>query len=288
MSVSLRSVLPNRSPMAALAALPVCASPLCPRPPSLWQRWWARNEGVSFHQRWYCSPRCFQEGIHRYLEHAAFAFSRRAPRPNRLPLGLILLSQGDISHGQLRDALERQRTEKSGMLGEWLVKLGAVTEQQVLAAVAAQQGCPLFPLPEPQLVPARMYWPELLMHRYSAVPVFHNEPRSILYVGFLQQVDHAFLLCLEAMVRCRTRPCILPGQAYDRQLKMRAFSIENDTITIHQRQSRMEMTRTISNYAEQAGAERCSMSCCGDRLWTRLEAAGDRQVDLLFRLPASP
>jgi hypothetical protein len=198
---------------------------------------------------------------------------------------LILLSQGDITHAQLREALEWQRAKKSGKLGEWLVKLGAVTEDQVLAAVAAQQGCPLFPLQEPQRVPPRMYWPELLMHRYSAVPVFHSELHASLYVGFLQQVDHAFLLSLEEMLRCRARPCILPSPAYDRQLKMRAFSMEGETIAIHQRQSRIEMTRTICNYAEQARAERCLMSCCGDRLWTRLEAAGEHHLDLLFRMP---
>ena len=70
MSLSLRSVLPLSSPLAALTALPVCASPFCPRPPSLWQRWWARHDGIWLQERWYCSLECFQAGVFRRLEGA--------------------------------------------------------------------------------------------------------------------------------------------------------------------------------------------------------------------------
>lgn len=285
MSLSLRAVLPSASPMAALAALPTCASPACPRPASLWQRWWARNEGVWIHQDWYCSLDCFQAGLFRRLEQAALAGPQSARRAHRLPLGLVLLSQGDITGEQLRQALDRQRAAKRGRIGEWLVEMGVVTEAQVTAALAAQQGCPLFPLPEPQRLPERMYWPEPLVERYGAAPVFHDPVQSSLYVGFRERVDHGFLLSVEQMLRCRTRPCILPPPAYRRQLELRAFLGESESIVIHQPQSGLEMTRTITNYAEQVHAERCSIARCGDRLWTRLESFGGRHVDFLFRLP---
>ena len=286
MSLSLRAVLPGSSPISALAALPSCASPFCPRPPTLWQRWWARHEGVRLDQRWYCSLECFQVGLFRRLEQAALAAPPSALRPNRLPLGLILLSQGNITGQQLREALARQRAAKSGKLGEWLIQLGAVDEPQVTAALAAQQGCPLFPLTEPQAVPAKMYWPEPLVERYRAAPVFYNPAQSSLYVGFLERVDHAFLLALEQMLGCRTQPCILPLSAYKKQLQLRAATVESETIVIHQRQSGIEMTRTLANYAEQVHAQRCSMACCDDLLWTRLESAGGSHVDFLFRRPA--
>jgi len=271
--------------MAALAALPSCASPFCPRPPTLWQRWWARHEGVRLNQNWYCSLECFQVGLLRRLEQAALAGPPNPPRPNRLPLGLILLSQGNITGQQLREALARQRTAKSGKLGEWLIRMGAVGEAEVTSALAAQQGCPLFPLPEPQAVPPRMYWPEPLVERYRAVPAFHNRAQSSLYVGFLERVDHAFLLALEQMLRCRTQPCILPLSAYKKQRTMRAVTVESETIVIHQRQSGIEMTRTLGNYAEQVRAERCSVAGCDDQLWIRLESTGGRHVDFLFRRP---
>jgi hypothetical protein len=286
MSLSLRAVLPSSSPMAALAALPICASPFCPKPPTLWQRWWARHEGIWLHGGWYCSVSCFEAGVFHRLEHAALAAPRSAARRSRLPLGLILLSQGEITSEQLRDALERQRAAGSGKLGEWLIRMGAVGEPQVAAAVAAQQGCPLFPMQEPQCVPAKMYWPEPLIQRYRAVPVFHNRAQSSLYVGFLERVDHAFLLSLEQMLRCRTQPCILPEAAYRRQLELRSFAVENETIVIPQRQNGIEMTRTIANYAEQIHAGRCAITCCGDYLWVRLESSAT-VVDFLFRVPTA-
>ncbi|MGB8885552.1 MAG: hypothetical protein WCC87_02465 [Candidatus Korobacteraceae bacterium] len=285
MSVSLRSVLPLSSPLAALTALPVCASPFCPRPPTLWQRWWARHEGVWLQDRWYCSPDCFRVGVFRRLEVAAYA-RRRDPRPNRLPLGLVLLSQGDITASQLREALELQRTAQAGKLGEWLIKLGAVSPQQVITALAVQQGCPVFPAQECQALPAAMHWPDALLQRYRAVPIFFNRIQSSLYVGFLETVSHTWLYSLEQMLRCRTQPCIVPAATYQRQLEWQMRTIESETVMINQRQNSVEMAQTIGNYAQQIHAERCSLTACDDHLWTRLEGSGSFHVDFLFRLPA--
>lgn len=284
MSLSLRSVLPLSSPMAALTALPTCASPFCPRPPSLWQRWWARHEGVWLQERWYCSLDCFQVGVFRRLESAASA-RKRDPKPNRLPLGLVLLSQGDITDRQLREALELQSKSKSGKLGEWLVKMGAVSEQQVTTALAVQQGCPVFPAREYQSLPATMHWPDPLVHSYRAVPVFYNRAQSSLYVGFVERISHALLYSLEQMLRCRTQPCIVPSSTYERQLEWQTRSVEGETVVINQRLNGIEMTQTIGNYAQQVRAERCSLTCCEDHLWTRLERSNGFHVDFLFRAP---
>ena len=284
MSLSLRSVLPLSSPMAALATLPTCASPFCPRPPSLWQRWWARHEGIWLGERWYCSPDCFQVGVFRRLEGAVFA-TRRDPKPNRLPLGLVLLSQGDISDAQLRQALQRQRAAQSGKLGEWLVTMGAVSEQQITAALAVQQGCPVFPASQCRPLPAAIHWPTPLVHSYGAVPVFYNRAHSSLYVGFRQGISHPFLYSLEQVLRCRTQPCIVSSSTYQKQLEWQTHWVDGETVVINQRQNGIEMTQTIGNYAQQVHAERCSLTSCEDHLWIRLERVSGFHVDFLFRLP---
>ena len=63
-------------------------------------------------------------------------------------------------------------------------------------------------------------------------------------------------------------------------------SIESETVVINQSQNGIEMTRTIGNYAQQIRAERCSLTCCDDHLWTRLERTTDFHLDFLFRIPA--
>ncbi len=285
MSLSLRTVLPATSPIAALQNLPVCASPCCPRPATLWQRWWARHEGIWLHEHWYCSPECFHAGLYRRLEQAALAGPRAAASTSRLPLGLVLLSQGDITPQQLRQALQSQALTRTGKIGEWLIKMGAVTEQQVTGALAAQQGCGVFSVQDPQWLPTKLQWPESLALRYRALPVFHNPAQSLLYVGHLDQVDRSFLFCVEQMLRCRTQPCIVPAETYRRQWELSARELQAESIDIPQPQSSVEMIRTIGNYARQVRAERCSIVCCADRLWTRLEPARGIQLDLLFGLP---
>ena len=287
MSLSLRAVLPvAASPITALQSLPVCASPHCPRPATLWQRWWARREGVWLHDHWYCSAGCFHAGLYRRLEQAAWSKPRASAGRNRLPLGLLMLSLGEITAEQLRQALSLQRRSHSGRIGEWLVGMGAVNEHQVTAALAAQQGCPVFLGREPQLLPPRLQWPELLARRYRALPVFYNPAQSRLFVGFLEQVDRSFLLSVEQVLRCRTQPCMVSRETYETQLDLGARDATAHAVEIHERQSCIEMMRMIGNYAEQIHAERCSIVRCEDRLWTRLEAAPGNPLDLVFSVSA--
>jgi hypothetical protein len=251
----------------------------------LWQRWWARHEGVRLQKQWYCSSECFQEGLLRRLNELAVLAPRRRPQPTRTPLGLVLLSQGAITAGQLRDALEAQRKAGSGLLGEWLIRMGAILEPQVTSALAVQQGCPMFPVREVQPLPATMHWPAPLTERYRAVPVFYNPLHSNLYVGFLEGVHHGFLYSLERMLECRTQPCIMVPSAFRENVERQRTPEKNETIVIQQRQSAIEMTRTIANYAAQVHAEGCGITWCDDHLWIRLAGPDVFHVDFLFRLP---
>ncbi len=285
MSLSLRAMLPTSSPLATLAALPACANAFCPRPPTLWQRWWARHEGMQLQKRWYCSPECFQEGLLRRLNELAMLAPRQASQPTRTPLGLVLLSQGAITARQLRAALEAQRRAGSGLLGEWLIRMGAISEPQVTSALAVQQGCPVFAGREPRSLPVAMHWPAPLTQSYRAVPVFYNPAQGDLYVGFLEGVHHGFLYSLERMLDCRTQPCILEPAAFRENVERQAWPGKNETIVIQQRQSAIEMTRTIANYAGQVHAESCGITWCDDHLWIRLARPDVSHVDFLFRLP---
>ena len=202
-----------------------------------------------------------------------------------MPLGLILLSQGAITAEQLRLALERQRSARRGKIGEWLVEMGVVAEEQVTSALAAQQGCPVFAPRDPQALPAAMHWPKPLTEIYRAVPVFYNPAQSALYVGFLEGVDHVFLNSVERMLQCRTDPCIVPPAVFRQNLELRPSPRSSETIVIHQRQNSFEMAQAIDNYAQQVRAQRCLLTLCGAHLWIRLGCPTGFHVDFLFRTP---
>lgn len=58
-----------------------------------------------------------------------------------LKLGEILLQHGLINEGQLREAIQVQKKEQ-GRIGEILIKLGFLTEEDIVAALGTQLGIP--------------------------------------------------------------------------------------------------------------------------------------------------
>ena len=66
-------------------------------------------------------------------------------RINNKTLGELLLDRGIINQPQLDQALELQRA-KGGLIGESLVGLGFVKEEDIAQALTAQYGFPYLPL----------------------------------------------------------------------------------------------------------------------------------------------
>ncbi len=75
------------------------------------------------------------------------------PKDKYLKLGDMLLREGFITQEQLQKALETQNKE-GGRLGEILVKMGAVKEEQVVSTLGKQLGIPYFSLGTGMLKPA--------------------------------------------------------------------------------------------------------------------------------------
>ncbi len=285
MPVSLRSVLPGSLPITGLTSLPTLRPPALPASAKFVATLvGAARRHLAGRQLVLLLGLLLLRPLRR-LEKLAEPRLRRTPRVSRLPLGLILLSQGAITAEQLRLALAMQRSARRGKIGEWLVGMGAVAEEQVTNALAAQQGCPVFAPRDPQALPAAMHWPKPLTEIYRAMPVFYNPAQSALYVGFLEGVDHAFLYSVERMLQCRTDPCIVPPAVFRQNLELRPSPRSSETIVIHQRQNSFEMAQAINNYAQQVRAQRCLLTLCGAHLWIRLRCPTRFHVDFLFRAP---
>ncbi len=67
-------------------------------------------------------------------------------------LGELLIEQGIITQAQLEAALQAQR-EKGGLIGEILVILGIVKEEDIAQSLTAQYGFPYLPLANYELNP---------------------------------------------------------------------------------------------------------------------------------------
>ena len=269
----------------AVPSLPCCASPGCLRPPTLWQRWWSRNEGIACEADWYCSPECFSTGLAPRVEALARAPIRAHVLRQRFPLGLILLEQGIISQHQLQAALRCQRQAGAGRIGEWLRRNGAATEADIASTLALQQNCPVFSsIPAPSF-PAAMQFPLLLIRCYGGVPLYFSGAASTLYLGFNAPLSHSLLRAAAHILRCCIEPCIVTESLHRAAVQRWGETWRGDALCIEQCQSAAEMTRTIASYAEQAKASGCRLARCEQHLWARL--FGDAgSLDLLFRVPA--
>lgn len=280
---SLASRVTQSLPGLALLNLPVCANSACLRPPTLWQRWWARHEGIQFERAWYCSAECFTSGLLSRVDALALPSTPDRFSQPRFPLGLILLEQGVISEQQLQEALAGQRCGGHGRIGEWLVRAGAATEVEVTNALSLQQNCPVFAKATIESFPETMQFPSLLMRNYGGVPVYFSVAAGTLYLAFAGPLDRSLLRAAGHLMRCRIEPCIVSEAVHDAALARWQAELRGVAVRIEQRQSTREMARAIAGYAEQSRASACAIVRCHDYLWTRLY--GDvRTLDLLFRV----
>ena len=284
MNRQLRSRVSTSLPVG-IFALPICANRQCLRPPTVWQRWWARNEGIRFESEWFCSVDCFAAGLLPRLTTLSAEERLHRPTANRLPLGLILLSRGSITSEQLRQALKLQREAAAGRIGEWLVRTGAATSRDVVNALAEQQGCPVFAPAGAQRFPEHFTLPLPLIRHYGGVPVFFSSAANSAYLGFAGRLSHSLLRAAEHVTGCRVKPCIISDAKYRTMVERWSGSISAQTVAVEQGLSPLEIGRSVASYAQQTAAETCALSRCEQHVWVRL-ASRTALIDLLFRVTA--
>ena len=177
-----------------------CANPGCG---SGWLHLWRSRQSPVFEGGWNCSPDCtaarVATAVRRELE------GRGLPQENhrhRVPLGLVMLEQGWITAGQLRQALDAQRVAGAGRLGQWLVRKQGVSEQLVTRALGLQWSCPVLPLEFHDAEALTVLLPRLFVDAFGALPLRVAAGR-LLYLGFDDRLDPVVALGVERMTGLR-------------------------------------------------------------------------------------
>jgi len=264
--------------------LPGCGNPACTAKP-LMQAVSKRNMGVRLFELWFCSPDCFENGAQQKIVELLSARDKHEnPPTSRMPLGLLLLSRGILSHEQLKTALDHQRASGANF-GDAVQELGFATQQHVTAAVAAQWACPVFSLGDRPL-PAEVHIPRCLLELYGMLPVHFSQIGRRLMVGFVTRVQHHILYTIERMTSCTATPCFITATEYRQHMQSLAVATTENEL-VFERTSRLgdsfaEIAKLVRNYVSQAGAEEARFGMCGDYLWVRI--LGHQEMDLLFRM----
>lgn len=266
--------------------LPYCGQPGCSLARRLWRRvrWW--NGTIRLHGMRYCAPQCFEHAAGQRFRHICSLSAPAQAVQHRIPLGLLMLSRGQLSNRQLRSALEAQRASGSHRLGEWLEKLGFADEQQITTALGLQWACPVLPARVNldyrcvRLIPFR------ILQSYRMLPIQFVEATRTFYVAFSEGIDYGVLNAVEQMLDCRTEACLVNRSTMDQALEQIGRDRSAADLLFEGWRHALEMAHITTGYVLKLGAQNVRVVACGHYIWVRL-CAGREIANLIFRPPGS-
>jgi|SRR5579883_282205 hypothetical protein len=198
---------------ATSALFPQCGNPNCK---SGWLRLWRSRDVPVFEGKWACSTLCARELIESaVLREVHGGMGAPVVHQHRVPLGLLLLSQKQITQEQLRRALDAQAKAGTGRLGEWLVRQKAAAPEQVARALAAQWGCPVLSVDNFHAAMMAPALPRLLADSFGVLPL-RTAGQTLLYLAFESRPDSCITLALERMTGLKCEAGVLCDSEFER------------------------------------------------------------------------
>jgi hypothetical protein len=198
------------------------------------------------------------------IENWAPAHGERALR---MPLGLILLSRGWITHRELQEALAAQRRAGSGRIGEWLGRLHGISEETIAKALGIQWNCAVLPHGMRALEFAPLQIPTFLRRHYG-LALLRQGPDAALYLAGRYRAEHAAARAMEHMLREPVHAAFLEDSAWSFE---QAEAAEN-TELLHP--GRNGVVASIGELIERARPGDARLVRMHDHLWLRLWLAG--------------
>jgi len=189
------SVAVGPSPQRRLCGNVECAS--------TWTAPWRNRRRPIFEGQWGCSGRCVlamvKAAVNRELGEGEETV---VPHRHRVPLGLVMLAQGWITHPQLRQALEAQRANGSGRIGDWLVAECGLETEQITRGLSMQWSCPVLSTKgfEPEAIALAV--PRIFVKEFGALPL-RVAGHRILYLAFEDRLDASTALAVEQMTELK-------------------------------------------------------------------------------------
>jgi hypothetical protein len=178
---------------------------------------WRSRRRLVFEGRFGCKGGCIESMIRAAIVREGTARRRSAvlePHRHRVPLGLILLSQGWITHPQLQKALEAQRRKGTGRIGDWLVSECGLDVERVTRALGVQWNCPVLTSDgfSPQAM--AMVLPRVFVKEYGILPL-RIAGGKILYLGFKANLDASVAFATERMSGLRIESGVVPEGEFE-------------------------------------------------------------------------
>jgi hypothetical protein len=233
-----------------------------------WLQLFRKRSYPRFEEKWACSADCMEQilgdAIRSQIESWEPAAAERALR---MPLGLILLSRGWISHRELQEALAAQRRTGNGRIGEWLGRLHGVSEGTIAKALGIQWNCAVLPhgMPGLEFAPSRI--PAFLRKRYG-LALLRQGPEAALYLAGRHRAEHAAARAMEHMLREPVHAAFLEDSAWSLE---QSEAADNTELLLPGSNG---IVASIGELIERARASDARLVRMHDHLWLRIWFAG--------------
>jgi hypothetical protein len=181
-----------------------------------WAMPWRKRRRPIFEGQWGCSGRCVlamvRAAVRRELGDGASTSA--APHRHRVPLGLLMLAQGWITHSQLQKALAAQRENGTGRIGDWLVSECGLEPEQIVRGLSIQWGCPVLTLGGFSPEAMALVMPKVFVERFGLLPLRVAGSR-ILYLGFADRLDASAAFATEQMTELKVESGVVEGTQFE-------------------------------------------------------------------------
>jgi hypothetical protein len=262
----------GRSPaeFSIAARLPVshCANPHCA---TGWLHLWRSRKFPVFEGGWACSPGCMAERVRSAVRRES-AMGDAAPYRHRIPLGLLLVDQGQITPEQLQEAgLHREpggaTAADSLRLGRWLVDSGILSETALARALSAQWNCPVFSGAfRPRDVASAL--PRFLSAELGALPLRVTGGR-LLSLAFRTQISRSLAYALERMLGLRVFSGIMRDSEF-REAQAQFLDTPGPRAHLLETSSRDALVGEVVRRIEEQGPAEARLVEVHDAWWLRL------------------
>jgi len=261
------------------ALFETCANPDCG---SGWLHLWRSRSAPVFEGGWNCSAACT---VARVATAVGRELDGRGAAPenhrHRIPLGLVMLEQGWITSGQLRQALDAQKVAGTGRLGHWLVRQQGVSEQLVTRALGLQWSCPVLPLEFHDAEALTPVLPRLFVDAFGALPL-RVAAGKLLYLGFEDRLDPVVALAVERMSGLRVESGLVQGSLF-RPVHARMLSAKFPPVELIEAASEPALVHALAKSIERVRPMESRLvrvhDCLWLRLWRRLQGGAVPEQD---------
>lgn len=191
----------------------MCGAPGCS---GGWTMPWKNRRRPIFEQEWGCSSQCLNALVRAAVRREigdGVRGDRDEPHKHRVPLGLVLLAQGWISHPQLQTALEAQRVTGRGRIGDWLTQSCGLAEDRIARGLGVQWSCPVLTTEGFSPTAMAVVMPKRFIAEFGLVPL-RIAGSTLLYLAFEERMDAAVALGVEQMCGLKVESGLLAATQF--------------------------------------------------------------------------